>query len=515
MKSVGFKVGPGQRQLFLDDVGIARMENLTRTMHRPEKRGVVLKVDQPSDGKGVHTASAPMWIEDKKVYKLVYEVRSGEEKRYALAISADGLQWEKPELGLVDFQGSKKNNLFETPDKKRVWHVVYDPDDTDESRRYKGLLTVPKGRIPVVSPDCTHWRKLEFDPLNLRSGDAGTMTYDRPQRRFLALLKRPGAIANPAAVGRAYDVAVSEDFENWSEPRFIFGMDTGRDQEMALDIIRRRLANPALAKPMYVDPDPAVGWTPPEGKNHIATWQAECYNFGVFPYEGVYLGLATVFYPTGQNLPERVNTDGFNTIQLTASRDLDHWERLGDRQPFLETSRLDEGLVGNYDRLQLGFFNQGVVHGDEVRFYYNGMKRRASFSAHFTDGSPRDPSTLSDAERADWLDDSDCALHLAVLRRDGFVSLDAGEEEGVVQTQPFTLQGNKLLVNAELGEGELRVEMIDGEGKVLATSAPLQGDLLNGEVRWQKGNPGELKGQMVSLRFALRNGAFFSYWLED
>ena len=61
----------------------------------------------------------------------------------------------------------------------------------------------------------------------------------------------------------------------------------------------------------------------------------------------------------------------------------------------------------------------------------------------------------------------------------------------------------------------MRVEMIDGEGKVLATSALMQGDLLNGEVRWQEGNPRELRGQMVSLRFALRNGAFYSYWLED
>ena len=254
-------------------------------------------------------------------------------------------------------------------------------------------------------------------------------------------------------MGRAYDVSISDDFEHWDEPVFIFGMDTGRDQEMALDVIRRRLADPGFAKPMYVDPDPAIGWTPPKGKNHIATWRAECYNFGVFPYEGLYLGLATVFYPTGQHLPERVNTDGFNTIQLVASRDLQSWERLGDRRPFLETSRLDEGLVGNYDRLQLGFLNQGVVHGDEVRFYYNGMKRRGRFHDRYTDGTPRDPSTLSDAERADWLEDGDSALLLAVLRRDGFVSLDAGENEGSVQTEPFEMQGDKILANAELRPG--------------------------------------------------------------
>ena len=508
-----FEVPRGQRQLFLDDVGIARMENLERIMHRPVKRGPALTADRPSDGEGPHSASAPMWVESEKQYKLVYEIRDREVKQYGLATSTDGINWQKPSLGLVEFDGSTDNNLFPTPDNKRIWHVVYDPDDADESRRFKGFLTVKKGRVPVVSPDCAHWRKLDVDPLALRSGDAGTLTYDRSRRRFLGLLKRPRSIPNPQAVGRAYDVSISDDFEHWEEPVFIFGMDTGRDQEMALDVIRRRLADPGFAKPMYVDPDPAIGWSPPEGKNHISTWRAECYNFGVFPYEGLYLGLATVFYPTGQNLPERVNTDGFNTIQLTASRDLQYWERLGDRRPFLETSRLDEGLVGNYDRLQLGFFNQGVVHGDEVRFYYNGMKRRARFHDHYTDGAPRDPSTLSDAERADWLEDGDSAILLAVLRRDGFVSVDAGDKEGSVQTEPFNLEGSKIRVNADLDGGELRAELLNG-GDVIAVSDPLQGDQLSAGLQWDGGPLDERRGTEVSLRFRLRQGAFYSYWIE-
>ena len=511
-----FKAPCGQRQLFVDNVGIAGMENLERSTHCPVKRGPVLTADRPSDGQGVHSASAPMWIDSENQYMLLYEIRDKQVKRYALAVSADGVVWEKPALGQVEFGGSTDNNLFPTPDNKRIWHVVYDPDDADETRRFKGFLTVKKGRIPVVSPDCAHWRKLGVDPLALRSGDAGTLTYDRPRRRFLGLLKRPRSIPNPTAVGRAYDVTISEDFEHWSEPTFIFGMDTERDQEMALDVIRRRLGDQALAKPMYVDPDPAIGWTPPEGKNHIATWQAECYNFGVFPYEGIYIGLATVFYPTGQGLPDRVNTDGFNTIQLAASRDLRHWERLGDRQPFLETSRLDAGMVGNYDRLQLGFFNQGVVHGDEVRFYYNGMKRRVPFHDRYSDGTPRDPSTLSAEERADWLEDGDSAIMLAVLRRDGFVSLDAGEKEGLVWTNPFVLQGDKILANTELSPGgELRCELLDATGDVLAVSLPQRGDQLRAALEWESDCLNEHRGEEVTLRFNLSNGSLYSYWLED
>ncbi len=50
--------------------------------------------------------------------------------------------------------------------------------------------------------------------------------------------------------------------------------------------------------------------------------------------------------------------------------------RLGDRKPFIETSRLDKGLVGNYDRLQIAPPNRPLVMGNELWFYYTGAKGR-------------------------------------------------------------------------------------------------------------------------------------------
>ncbi len=143
------------------------------------------------------------------------------------------------------------------------------------------------------------------------------------------------------------------------------------------------------------------------------------------PHEGLYLGLITVYYPTGERLPDRRNADGFNLIQLAMSRDFENWRRLGDRQPFLEPSPLMLGLVDNYDRLQLGAYNGIILHDDEVRIYYGGNKRRVPQHARWPDGRPRDPSTLSESERADWLEDAHSAMNPAVLRRDGFVSLYA------------------------------------------------------------------------------------------
>ncbi len=42
------------------------------------------------------------------------------------------------------------------------------------------------------------------------------------------------------------------------------------------------------------------------------------------------------------------------------------------------------------------------------------------------------------------------AIGLAVLRRDGFVSLNAGTSTGVVTTRPLSCAGIRLFLNAEI-----------------------------------------------------------------
>ncbi len=52
------------------------------------------------------------------------------------------------------------------------------------------------------------------------------------------------------------------------------------------------------------------------------------------------------------------------------------------------------------------------------------------------------------------------AVCLAVLRRDGFISLDAGEEPGTLLTKPFVLGGTTLHVNADAKSGEVAVTLL-------------------------------------------------------
>ena len=509
---------PGRKQLFLDDHIIEETSSLKRTMHQPRKRGPVLKADIPSDGEYIASVSAPMWIAEKGVYRFVYEARleDGRNNRYAWAESADGVHWTKPPLGLVESQGSKRNNLFPTPEGLRLWHVVYDPDDSNPRRRYKGFLGA-RGRRPVVSADGLDWEVI--DAPTLPSGDAGTLTYDRVNKQFLGMLKFGGRH------GRSYNITTSKDFVHWSEPRLFFETDE-LDQKLAVETIRRRLADPGLAKPLFVDPDPSIGWRPPAGRKLTPTWRAECYNIGVFPYEGVYMAWLMIFHPTGQRLPEWRNADGFHLIQLAMTRDLHEWTRLGDRQPFIGPSRLDDRLAGNYDRLQLMVMNRPVEMGDELWFYYTGMKRRVPQHSRYSDGSPRDPATLSPTERADWIDDTHSAICLAVLRRDGFVSLDAGGTGGYLLTKPLRIdpagvEGQRLYLNLDAGRGgKAEGEVLDATGKPLpgfsrARAEPVIGDAVRLPVQWAAGTElGGLANQTVRLRIHLTDAELYAFWIE-
>ena len=104
---------------------------------------------------------------------------------------------------------------------------------------------------------------------------------------------------------------------------------------------------------------------------------------------------------------------------------------------------------------------------------------------------------------------------MAVLRRDGFISVDAGEKEGMLLSKPFVAPGAKLFANVDATGGSLKVEALDDSGKVLSVSEAISGDQPRASVSWPAGKAPALKDQTISLRFKLEKAKLYSFWHEE
>jgi hypothetical protein len=135
--------------------------------------------------------------------------------------------------------------------------------------------------------------------------------------------------------------------------------------------------------------------------------------------------------------------------------------------------------------------------GDKLYFY---------FSAH---AKPREGDR--------W--DTDATTGLAMLRRDGFASMDASGKPGILTTRPVTFKGKSLFVNVDCPEGELKVEVLDKDGDVIepftvANCTPISSDKTLVKVNWKDKNLSALAGKPVRFRFHLTDGSLYAFWVS-
>ena len=103
--------------LFLhDDALIAEREGLELRAARVRKHPAnpVVAIDRPWEI-GVFNYTCVIQDREQGLYKMWYQMivpKPGDnQSRCHYAVSQDGIRWEKPALGIVEFEGSKENNI--------------------------------------------------------------------------------------------------------------------------------------------------------------------------------------------------------------------------------------------------------------------------------------------------------------------------------------------------------------------------------------------------------------------
>lgn len=221
-------------ELFVDDYLTDFMEGLELKLHSPESAGKVMEFDKPWEG--VTSASEAVVFQDGDLYRMYY--RGSSHKGYALesllkpgevvvpehphtacyAESRDGVNWTRPNLGLVEFEGSKENNIVWMGKGTPSFMVVKDTNPAaPKAERYKAVgpdrWEGRTGLFAFVSPDGLRWSQMQEEPI-LTDG-----AFDSPNLAFWdAVKQRYICIYRDFANGvRTIRMSTSTDFRNWTK----------------------------------------------------------------------------------------------------------------------------------------------------------------------------------------------------------------------------------------------------------------------------------------------------------
>jgi hypothetical protein len=207
----------------------------------------------------------------------------------------------------------------------------------------------------------------------------------------------------------------------------------------------------------------------------------QLYSLNAVAYESLMVGMHYIHRGPKNDVCDKGKFPKLVDLELGFSRDGFHWHR-PDRRGFIVGSRTE----GSWDRAYLhstaGVF---VVFEDQLVFPYTGFSGLAP-SGHrgmYTGGS----------------------IGLAMLRRDGFASMDG---PGELTTRPVKFNGEHLFVNLN---GELRVEVLDRDGRALTASEPVSGD--ETKQRVELAGLAELAGKPVKFRFHVAEGSLYAFWV--
>ena len=345
------------RYLLLDSRIIDNTENTKLSIGKTQKYkgNPLFEEDKPWEMRFDNLYANVIYDEQEKIYKCwyspfiidvsakgmtlekrnsrYYEPPEKREMGLCYAFSKDGIHWEKPELGIVEFNGNKNNNiLYRGPHGAGIF---IDSRETDPAKRFKMFTAADEDDIAehlavAFSPDGVHWSGLvlcpEINPEPVDGthynamwvpelGEYVGFTRLRGMGIDTELSEPDGAQRRIRQVGRTR----SSDFVNWKQAELMFqGL-----------------------------------------KNHL-----QIYSMPVFRHGGVYLGLPVIY---------NTETDRAHT-ELAWSPDTITWHRVNPGSPLIDVG----SNRSDYDWGCVYTAAYPVFLDDEIRLYYG-----ASNGPHF------------------------------------------------------------------------------------------------------------------------------------
>jgi hypothetical protein len=465
-KLVNIDVG---RQLFVDSF-LIESTSMTPEYHYPEKYegNPVLKAetDIEKNGAGGLASACPKsggvwWNHEQQLFEMWYE--AGWVSACAYATSRDGIHWDRPNLSVRP----GTNQIIPKSIKEDSWTVVRDFKATDPKQNYKFFLRGGSAKSRMrgfVSEDGKNWGNYITGGL---AGDRSGMFFNPFRMKWVYTLRWIG----PGQRVRAY----------WEADDFLEGVQWLPDEPYAWTTVD--------AKDL---PDPRIGD------------RTQLYNLDAVAYESIMLGFYQIHFGPENNTIAAEGLPKNTGLTFAYSRDGFHWHR-PDRTIAIKSEWKDAWDRGYVQSLG----NICTVVGDRLWFYYSAFEGDTTRKL----GQDGITNNMYSGTYANG------ATGIAILRRDGFVSMNAtGAQEGILLTRPVTFSGKYLFVNFD--GGSIAAEIVDMHGNAVAGYSfadciPATGNSTIARISWQNG--GDLSyfnNKAVRIRFRVSNGKFYAFWVS-
>ena len=249
----------------------------------------------------------------------------------------------------------------------------------------------------------------------------------------------------------------------------------------------RRVTAQSVSTNLLIWSEPWLVLTPDDRRDE---GQTQFYAMDGYLIRGdLFIGLVKVLRDDlkADNPPVPPEAYGIGYTTLAWTRDGEHWTR--DQAKFFDRNP----QPGTWDHAH-AWIDEQLPVGDEVHLYYGGYR-----SGHKVNRFE---------ERQ---------LGLVKMKRDRYVAREAAE--GTLRTPVLVLHGTQLALNLEAPAGEVRVQVLDENGRPIpgftfADCQAVTGEGIAWPVRWRRALAG-LKAKPVRLEFSLRHARLFAFGLRE
>ncbi len=461
-----------RRELFWDEYLIdTAATSAGLKLHRLKSKEVVMEHDSPWEGDGCDYYNI---CADDDLYRMYYLAWNTESREMVVcyAQSSDGLKWEKPDLGLCEYNGSKKNNII--LDKKTAkfdnFSVFKDPNpDCPDNERYKGVGIDGFEKFPderylwcFTSADGINFKKAwrmtdqgKFDSLNIAF-------WDKLEQKYMCYLRdfHDVKVSTDWNTGiRDIRWMTSKDFKDWTDPvRLDFGK--GADIPLYTNVVQ----------PYY-------------RAGHV------------------YIGFPSRYIERKEWTP--------NYDQLPGA---ERRKKRMEGHPRYGLAVTDCVFMSSRDGMTWNRWDEAFMRpGPEREYNWVYGDCYPALGMIETPGDTKyDPNELSMYVFENHMSKVPTKLRRYTIRIDGFVSYNSTYKPCRLMTRPFIFKGSELSVNfSTSAAGHINIKLVSEDSMI--ESYELFGDSTDRKVIFKNGDPASFAGRPVRMDMIMSDADIYSF----